>query len=73
MTQNNSGTKKVDVLVLGAGIVGVSVARELQSKGRKVTLIDKGVPGFGCSYGNAGWITPCFAMPLPQPGMFFST
>lgn len=77
MTQNyvqpNSGSKKVDVLVLGAGIIGVSVARELQSKGRKVTLIDKGVPGYGCSYGNAGWITPCFAMPLPQPGMFWKS
>ncbi|MES2768179.1 MAG: FAD-dependent oxidoreductase [Bdellovibrionota bacterium] len=77
MTQHNSdinsGTKKVDVLVLGAGIVGVSVARELQSKGRKVTLIDKVNPGLGCSYGNAGWITPCFAMPLPQPGMFWKS
>jgi D-amino-acid dehydrogenase len=65
--------RKVDVLVLGAGIVGTSVARELQSKGRKVTLIDKGNPGYGCSYGNAGWITPCFAMPLPQPGMFWKS
>jgi D-amino-acid dehydrogenase len=65
--------RKVDVLVLGAGIIGTSVARELQSKGRKVTLIDKGNPGFGCSYGNAGWITPCFAMPLPQPGMFWKS
>lgn len=66
-------SRKVDVLVLGAGIIGTSVARELQSKGRKVTLIDKGNPGYGCSYGNAGWITPCFAMPLPQPGMFWKS
>lgn len=65
--------RKVDVLVLGAGIIGTSVARELQSKGRKVTLIDKGTPGFGCSYGNAGWITPCFATPLPQPGMLLKS
>lgn len=66
-------SQKVDVLVLGGGIIGSSVARELQTDGRKVVLIDRGQPGFGCSYGNAGWITPCFAMPLPQPGMFLKS
>lgn len=66
-------TQKVDVLVLGAGIVGLSSAIELQKQGRKVLVIDKGEPGFGCSYGNAGWITPCFSMPLPQPGMFWKS
>ena len=66
-------TEKVDVLVLGAGIVGLSTAIELQKAGRQVTVIDKGEPGFGCSYGNAGWMTPCFSMPLPQPGMFFKS
>lgn len=65
--------RKVDVLVLGGGIIGASVARELQADGRKVTLVDRGQPGLGCSYGNAGWITPCFAMPLPQPGMFWKS
>jgi D-amino-acid dehydrogenase len=65
--------KKADVVVLGGGIVGLSTARELQNDGRKVLLIDRGQPGFGCSYGNAGWLTPCFAMPLPQPGMFFKS
>lgn len=64
---------KHDVLVIGGGIVGTSVARELQAAGRKVVLIDRGSIGAGCSYGNAGWVTPCFAMPLPQPGMFFKS
>lgn len=64
---------KVDVLVLGAGIIGLSLAHELQRSGREVLVIDRGEPGFGCSYGNAGWITPCFAMPLPQPGMFWKS
>lgn len=66
-------TEKVDVLVLGAGIVGMSVAHSLQTNGRKVTVIDKGPVGYGCSYGNAGWVTPCFAMPLPQPGMLIKS
>lgn len=66
-------TEKLDVLVIGGGIIGTSVARELQAAGRKVLLVDRGNIGTGCSYGNAGWVTPCFAMPLPQPGMFFKS
>src|SRR5258708_6109600 len=65
--------KKVDVLIVGAGIIGMTLALELQKNGRQVLVIDKGEPGFGCSYGNAGWVTPCFSMPLPQPGMFFKS
>lgn len=65
--------EKLDVLVVGGGIVGTSVARELQQAGRKVLLVERGGIGSGCSFGNAGWVTPCFAMPLPQPGMFFKS
>jgi D-amino-acid dehydrogenase len=65
--------KKLDVLVIGGGIIGICTALELQKSGRQVVLIDRGEPGQGCSYGNAGWITPCFAMPLPQPGMFLKS
>ncbi len=63
----------VDVLVIGGGIIGMTLAHELQRSGRQVTVIDRGEPGMGCSYGNAGWVTPCFAMPLPQPGMFLKS
>ena len=66
-------SEKVDVLVMGAGIVGLSTAVELQKAGRQVTVIDRFEPGTGCSYGNAGWMTPCFSMPLPQPGMFWKS
>lgn len=66
-------SQKVDCLVIGAGVIGLSIALELQKSGRQVLVIDKGEPGLGCSYGNAGWITPCFAMPLPQPGMFLKS
>ncbi len=65
--------QKVDVLVIGGGVVGASVANELQASGRNVTLIERGQPGQACSYANAGWLTPCFAMPLPQPGMFWKS
>jgi len=64
---------KSDVLVIGGGVVGLSVARELQSAGKSTVLIDRIPVGTGCSFANAGWVTPCFAMPLPQPGMFFKS
>jgi D-amino-acid dehydrogenase len=66
-------TMKYDAVVLGAGIVGITLALELQKSGRKVLILDKGEAGHGCSYGNAGWLTPCFSMPLPQPGMFLKS
>jgi D-amino-acid dehydrogenase len=45
-----------DVIILGAGIVGVSIALHLQKRGRSVLLIDKREPGRETSFGNAGLI-----------------
>jgi D-amino-acid dehydrogenase len=47
---------KCDVVVLGAGIVGVSVAVHLRKKGRDVVLLDRRGPGSETSFGNAGLI-----------------
>lgn len=44
-------TKK-RVVVVGAGVIGASIAFELQRRGLAVTLIDKAEPGRGTSYGN---------------------
>jgi D-amino-acid dehydrogenase len=73
MKPSESPQKTYDVLIIGGGIVGTSLARELQSRGRQVTLLERGSVGQACSLGNAGWITPCFAMPLPQPGMLLKS
>jgi D-amino-acid dehydrogenase len=55
--------------VVGAGIVGLSVAWFLQEQGFEVTVFDvRGVAG-GASAGNAGWITPGMVSPLPEPGV----
>jgi D-amino-acid dehydrogenase len=61
--------KAVDILIIGGGVVGATMALDLQKQGVQVLLIDKGDFGKGCSFANAGWVTPCFSMPLPQPGM----
>jgi D-amino-acid dehydrogenase len=47
---------KHDILVLGAGMVGVSCALHLQARGRSVALLDRRAPGLETSYGNAGII-----------------
>lgn len=45
-----------DVIILGAGIVGVATGIHLLRRGRSVTLIDRREPGRETSYGNAGII-----------------
>ncbi len=65
--------KQVDILIVGAGIIGTAIGAELSRRGAKVCVIDKGPVGKGCSYGNAGWMTPCFSMPLPMPGMLIKS
>jgi D-amino-acid dehydrogenase len=60
---------KADVLVLGAGMVGVSAALHLQQRGRNVVLIDRHErAGEETSYGNAGLIQCCsvFLHMLPR-------
>ncbi|MFM9845608.1 MAG: NAD(P)/FAD-dependent oxidoreductase [Hyphomicrobiaceae bacterium] len=47
---------KSDVIVLGAGMVGISAALHLLKRGRSVTLIDRRGPAEETSYGNAGLI-----------------
>lgn len=57
------------VLVVGAGIVGVSSAIWLQRAGAQVTLIDKIGPAGGTSYGNGGVLAACAVVPVPVPGL----
>lgn len=47
---------KFDIVVLGGGIVGVSVALQLQRRNLSVALVDRRAPGHETSFGNAGLI-----------------
>ena len=63
-------TNKIDVVVLGAGIVGVSAAYAAQQRGLSVILVDRREPGSETSYGNAGMISSGSIFPLNQPSLF---
>jgi len=56
--------------VLGAGIVGTSVALHLAKRGLSVALVDRGGPGEGTSYGNAGIIEGNTVFPAAFPASF---
>ncbi len=59
---------KADVLVLGAGMVGVGAALHLQQRGRDVILVDRHeLAGEETSYGNAGLIECASVFPLMFP------
>jgi D-amino-acid dehydrogenase len=58
---------KSEVVVLGAGIVGVSVAAHLQKRGISTTLIDRRGAGEETSYGNAGQIESSRMLPIAFP------
>jgi D-amino-acid dehydrogenase len=45
---------RTDAIVLGAGIVGTSIALHLAKRGASVALVDRRGPGEETSYGNAG-------------------
>ncbi|MGO9700475.1 MAG: NAD(P)/FAD-dependent oxidoreductase [Xanthobacteraceae bacterium] len=53
--------------MLGAGIVGTSIAVQLAKRGLSVALIDRGAPGEGTSYGNAGIIEGNTVFPAAFP------
>jgi D-amino-acid dehydrogenase len=56
-----------DVIVLGAGMVGVSVALHLQKRGRDVVLVDRRESGEETSYGNTGLIQREAVFPYTFP------
>src|SRR3979490_1587210 len=62
---------KADIVVLGAGMVGVSAALHLQQRGRDVILVDRHErAGEETSYGNAGLIECASVFPYMFPRDF---
>src|ERR1041385_2727848 len=58
------------VLIIGAGVIGLSAAYYAARRGHRVTVHDrKPEQRDGCSFGNAGMIVPSHFVPLAAPGM----
>lgn len=64
-------TDRGEITVIGAGIVGIACAINLQRRGYAVTVIDRETPGDACSFGNAGMIAPCALVPVNVPGILW--
>src|SRR5215218_8349928 len=62
--------KTTDVVVLGAGIVGVSAAYAARQQGLSVVLVDRREPGSETSYGNAGILSSGSISPLNNPSLW---
>jgi D-amino-acid dehydrogenase len=59
-----------DVLVLGAGVVGVATAEALMRRGLSVTLVDRADgPGQGASFANGGQLSYSYTDALSSPSL----
>ena len=55
---------QADIVVVGAGIIGVACALQLARQGRQVLVVDAQAPGMGASYGNAGHLATEQVFPI---------
>lgn len=61
------------VVVIGAGVIGLSTGYELARRGAEVTIVTDRDPGAGASSNNAGWVVPAESGPVPAPGVILQT
>ncbi|PYE85525.1 NAD(P)/FAD-dependent oxidoreductase [Pseudoroseicyclus aestuarii] len=69
MTESPTQAKDRSIIVIGAGIVGVSAALALQQEGHAVTLLDRRGVAEETSRGNAGAFAFTDIEPLASPGI----
>jgi D-amino-acid dehydrogenase len=61
------------VLIVGGGVIGTACAYELVRSGWRVTVVEKGTVGGGCSHGNCGYVCPSHVLPHAGPGAVWNT
>ncbi|NNL36446.1 MAG: FAD-dependent oxidoreductase [Silicimonas sp.] len=69
MTTKPGTSDSRHVVIVGAGIVGVSTAIWLLRDGHRVTLIDRKGPAKGTSHGNGGVLASSSVIPVTVPGL----
>nr|MDA3888631.1 FAD-dependent oxidoreductase [Allgaiera sp.] len=60
---------RTEIAVIGAGVIGLTIALRLARAGREVVLIDPATPGSGASWGNAGTIADYAVLPVGTPSV----
>jgi D-amino-acid dehydrogenase len=57
------------VVIVGGGVIGLCTAWFLAARGHRVTVLERSPQGHeGCSFGNAGLLSPSHFVPLAAPG-----
>ena len=64
-----AGSGKQDIVIIGAGIVGIAIAAILSEAGRKVLVIDRQGICEGTSSGNAGALAFSDILPMAAKGV----
>lgn len=67
---SGSMSRAEPVLVIGAGIIGVTIALELQRRGREVVMLERDAPGRGASFGNMASIAVTDFLPGSRPAVW---
>lgn len=62
----------LQIVIIGAGIVGAATALELLRDGHRVTIVEPNEPGGeqAASFGNGAWLSPASVVPMSMPGMW---
>lgn len=67
---SSSASRETSVCVIGAGIVGLTAAWQLQQQGHRVTVIDQGQAGHGTSAANGAQLSYDHVAPLADPSLW---
>src|SRR5256885_5699819 len=55
----NAGVKSWDIIIVGGGIIGLSLAIALRRRGARVLVVERGEPGREASYAAGGMLVDC--------------
>ena len=64
-----SGIENFDVVVVGAGIIGLACAWEIHNRGASVVVLDVNRPGFGTTRVAAGMLAPVGELDFGEPAL----